>query len=198
MPTKKQNREYLRDTVIPHVREMARLQELRMLRTIGTTYVDPSELINHLGCEVPDEFEAKKPAVLNFGLYNRTYAKNCNIINDKYDCGREACLAGWYLMMSEQQRRFVPWDPQWTSIKTFGTHDLAKHFNISFSDAHDIFGSTGEGAEREMLEGSEYDYDDDGNTLGIEEIAIAELTQGEILEERVAVLNEVMDQCLIQ
>jgi len=192
MPTKKQNREYLRDTVIPHVREMVKLQELRMLRTLGTTYINPDELIGHLGCEVQDESEPRKPAILNFALYEQTYAKNCNIINNQYDCGRTGCLAGWYMMMSEQQRRFVPWDPQWTSIKRFRLHDLAKHFNISFDDAHDIFGSTGEGAEREMLEGSEYDYDDDGNTMEIGEIAVAELTQGEILEMRVDVLNEVM------
>ena len=192
MPSKQQNREYLRDEVIPHVREMARLQEIRMLREVGTCYTDPGQLIDDLNRPQNEQWEAKKPAVLNFGLYNHVYAANCNIINDKYDCGRTGCLAGWYMMMSEQQRRFQPWDPQWTSILSFSTHDLARHFNISFTEAHDIFGSTGEGAEREMLEGSEYDYDDNGHEYCIEEIAVQELTQSEMLEIRVDVLEGVM------
>lgn len=193
MPSKKQNRDYLRDTVIPHVREMARRQENRMVQELGTCYIDPSELIDDLnrdpeGCE----YDAKKPAVLNFGVYDKIYAKNCNIINDQYDCGREGCLAGWYVMMSEQQRRFQPWDPQWTGIKKFSTHALAKHFNISFCEAHDLFGSTGEGAERESLEDFEGDYDENGYEMGLEEIAVQELTQGEMLEMRVDVLDNVM------
>jgi hypothetical protein len=186
MPSKQQNREYLRDVVIPHVREVAKRQELMMLKTLGTSYIDPSELVDNL------DPEDMKPAILNFGIYDKVYAKNCNIINDNYDCGREGCLAGWYLMMSEQQRRFVPWDPQWTSIKEFGTHALAKHFNISFSESHDLFGSTGEGVEQECLQDAEYEYNSHGYEKCIEEIAVAELTQGEILEMRVDVLKGVM------
>lgn len=186
MPSKLQNREYLRDEVIPHVREMAKRQEISMLKALGTCYIDPSELIDDL------DPEDTKPAVLNFGIYDQVYSKNCNIINDEYNCGRTGCLAGWYVMMSEQQRRFQPWDPQWTGIKQFSTHSLAKHFNISFSDAHDLFGSTGEGVERECLEDAEYEYNSHGYEKCIEEIAVAELTQGEILEMRVDVLNQVM------
>ncbi len=186
MPSKQQNREYLRNEVIPHVREMAQRQEKRMLEEIGTCYVDPSDLTDNL------DPEDMKPAILNFAIYEQVYSKNCNIINDKYDCGRTGCLAGWYLMMSEQQRRFLPWDPQWTSIQGFSTQNLARHFNISFNESHDIFGSTGEGAEHEALEGSEYEYDDNGNEMMIEEIAVAELTQGEMLEMRVDVLDGVM------
>jgi len=192
MPSKKQNREYLRDTVIPHVREVAKRQEIRMLRELGTAYIDPSELVDNLDCEEEGAYDAEKPAILNFGIYDKVYSKNCNIINDEYNCGREGCLAGWYLMMSEQQRRFQPWDPQWTSIQGFSTHDLAKHFNISFHDAHELFGSTGEGVERECLEDAEYEYNSHGYEKCIEEIAVAELTQGEILEMRVDVLTEVM------
>ncbi len=193
MPSKQQNREYLRDVVIPHVREMAKRQEIRMLRELGTAYIDPSELVDEVERD-PEicTYEAKKPAVLNFGIYDQVYSKNCNIINDKFDCGRTGCLAGWYLMMSEQQRRFQPWDPEWTMIKGFNTHDLAKHFNISFRDSHDLFGSTGEGVERTSLEGAEYEYNSHGYEKCIEEVAVAELTQGEILEMRVDVLNEVM------
>jgi len=194
MPSKQQNREYLRDVVIPHVREIAKLQEIRMLRTLGTAYTVPDNLIDEVQNEEDgqSEFKAKHPAILDFATYDMIYEKNCNIINDKHDCGRKGCLAGWYLMMSEQDRRFIPWDPQYTSIKGFSTHDLARHFNISHSEAMDLFGSTGEGVERESLEDAEYGYNEHGFEACIEEIAIAELTQGEILEMRVDVLNEVM------
>lgn len=191
MPSKKQNRDYLRDKVIPHVREVAQRQELRMLRELGTAYTDPANLIDNLGHE-HEEWEAEKPAALNFAVYDKIYAKNCNIINDKYDCGREGCLAGWYLMMSEQDRRFIPWDPQWKSIARFDIGDLARHFNISKAEAHDLFGSTGEGIERQSLETYEDEYDENGYEMGIEEIAVAELTQGEILEQRADYLNEIL------
>jgi hypothetical protein len=188
MPSKRQNREYLRNEVIPHVRKMAERQELRMLKELGTCYIDPGSLID----EVPHA-DGDRPAVLNFGIYEQIYAKNCNIIDDEYNCGRTGCLAGWYLMMSEQDRRFIPWDPQWLMIKSFDTRRLAQHFNISHHEALDLFGSTGEGVERELLEGMEGDYDDNGDTIGIEDIAISELTQGEILEQRADYLNHVID-----
>lgn len=186
MPSKQQNRDYLREEVIPHVREMARRQEVKMLHALGTCYIDPSELVDNL--DPQDE----KPAVLNFGIYDQVYSKNCNIINDKYDCGRTGCLAGWYVMMSEQDRRFIPWDPQWTSIKSFDTRALARHFNIAYEEAIDLFSSTGEGAEREALEYAELQYNDNGYEMCVEEIAVQELTQGEMLEIRADLLNEVM------
>lgn len=186
MPSKKQNRDYLQNEVIPHVRKMAQRQEQRMLEKLGTSYTSPDELIT---CYA-DKRETS--AILNFGLYEQIYAKNCNIINDKYNCGRQGCLAGWYLMMSEQDRRFIPWDPQWTSIKQFDTRKLARHFNISNTEAHDLFGSTGEGVERDSLEGREGEYDDNGDSIGIEEIAISELTQGEILEMRADYLDHLI------
>jgi hypothetical protein len=187
MPTKKQNRDYLHNEVIPHVREMAQQQELRMLAKLGTCYTDPSDLT-----DVVHKDDGERPAVLNFALYETIYAKNCNIINDEYNCGRTGCLAGWYKMMSEQQRRFVPWDPDWLSIGSFDTRKLARHFNISQAEAHDLFGSTGEGVERESLYGMEGEEDEDGCEMSIEQVATAELTQGEILEMRAGYLEEIM------
>ena len=160
-----------------------------MLQNLGTCYTDPSDLTDEVRKD-----DGERPAVLNFGLYEQVYSKNCNIINDEYNCGRTGCLAGWYVMMSEQDRRFIPWDPQWTSIKQFSTHQLAKHFNISFGEAHDLFGSTGEGVERESLEGMEGEEDENGYEMTLEQVAITELTQGEILEMRADYFDHVINR----
>jgi len=192
MPTPRQNREYLRDVVLPHLKDMWSAQAKRMLRIMGTEYDDPDDFLGMHQMRfqegvLDDDVEA--PAGLDFSMYQRIYKKNCNIITDQHNCGRTGCFAGWYAMMSDQQRRFIPWDPTWTSImEDFDTKALARHFGIGHSQAHDLFASIGEGVEAASLD----EYEGQNFDSGAEQ-CMAELTQGEVLDIRAEYLEEIME-----
>lgn len=189
MPSPKQNRDYLYNTVLPHMREMWELQATRMEHVLGTEYGAPDDFIEcRVDVEQDDgEVDVPNPALIDFSMYHNIYEPNCNIINDKHDCGRTGCFAGWYVMMSEQDRRFIPWDPNWKAIQSFDIASLARHFNLSKADTHDLFAGLGDGIERDDLNEDEYgNYDSEGAQCQ------DEYTQGEVLETRAAHLRRIM------
>ena len=65
-------------------------------------------------------------------------------ITDQYSCGRTGCLAGWYVMLSEQEGRLQEDDIE--ALKDHWDEELlAAHFDIDCTEAGALFGSKGGG-----------------------------------------------------
>lgn len=68
-------------------------------------------------------------------------------ISKKYDCGRQGCLAGWYVMMSEQDKRLTERQLA-VLLNGFSENALSEHFGIEYRDAAALFGGIGDGEEQ--------------------------------------------------
>ncbi len=100
---------------------------------------------------VEDQFKGKVPpgtAVCNLNHYidhhdNRTAPDE---VTDEYVCGRDGCLAGWYVMLSDRDKRMGPMERKEVSLYDNGY--LARHFGLSnYSDGEKLFGTKGSGIE---------------------------------------------------
>jgi len=114
---------YLLDTVTPYVEKMATAEQ----------WTDSKKRHTHGG------------AVLNFNPYideDRTTGKP---ISEAYDCGFEACWAGWYKLLAERDGLIEEHE-----LASWGVYQLADHFGIAESTASALFGSHGAGVEHDM------------------------------------------------
>ncbi len=117
---------YLRDTVIPHIEGMSGIEEwLEQGKRSSNSKIG-------------------KRAVLNFGWYCERGRATGNSISTQYDCGLEACLAGWYSLLAKRDELIGE-----DTLIGFDRYMLAKHFGISVRASGQLFASTGEGVEQE-------------------------------------------------
>lgn len=86
-------------------------------------------------------------AICNLGTYitdhdNRTAAE----IDPAYHCGRTGCLAGWYVMLSDRDKRFGAMER--AEVAGYDNGDLAMHFGLhSGYDGERLFSGLGSGIE---------------------------------------------------
>lgn len=119
------NRLYLLKTVFPFLTKMPTKEDLERGKT------------------------ERGAAICNLGSYidhhnNRTAPED---ITKDYHCGRTGCLAGWYVMLSDRDKRFGPCERN--EIAGYDNLDLAKHFGLH--GGHDagqrLFSALGSGIE---------------------------------------------------
>lgn len=89
-------------------------------------------------------------AYLDLDSWTSQYRANGNKITCAYDCGKSGCVAGWYVMMSDEKRRF----DRTKDKPKFDMMDLGDHFGFSTFEADLLFEGKGQGSER-------LDYGDD-------------------------------------
>lgn len=138
MPTGKQNLEFLVNTVIPHLEEMVAVEECPL--DSDTAILDFDEY-------------AKKPH-WSSELMGRK-------ITSAYNCGRKGCLAGWYLMMSEENKRLDKDELQ--QIAGFSIFALGDHFNITEHETEGLFNQLSGGVENESGGDMDSDWDEDNH-----------------------------------
>lgn len=69
-------------------------------------------------------------------------------IDTEYQCGRTGCLAGWYVMLSDRDKRFGPFERN--EVAGYDNGELAEHFGLgSTSEGEALFGGMGSGAEQD-------------------------------------------------
>lgn len=125
---------YLRDTVIPHLEGMPSVEEFIAVRDNTSIPLKiRSVLSNALAVFSLDTF-------VSIGAF-----KNKDKISSTYDCGRHGCLAGWYTMMSRQDKRLDKRDRE--KLRNFSEHQLAIHFGIPNNQVTDLFDTLGDGCE---------------------------------------------------
>lgn len=87
-------------------------------------------------------------AICNLGSYidhhdARTAPED---IDEQYHCGRTGCLAGWYVMLSDRDERFGPFER--TEIAGYDNGELANHFGLaSYGAGEQLFSALGGGVE---------------------------------------------------
>jgi hypothetical protein len=138
---------------------------------------------NEEHCEMSD-------AVLDFNEYIRLPSNSSVLldrkITDAHNCGRSGCLAGWYTMLSEQDKRLSA--NELSDIQAFSENALADHFGIEVHEATALFGGSGDGAESTEardIPGDQYDDYDVGRHSN-------EL----ILDSRVSLAEELLEEQL--
>lgn len=124
-----QHRRYLLNRVIPHLEKMPEVD----ITTLSFS-------------------DRKNVAVFNLDAYaeNHRYDADapCAITNE-YNCGREGCLAGWYLMMSVQDERLT--GEEHRRIRGYDAEGLGEHFGLpgeAFTQGRLLFAALGSGVER--------------------------------------------------
>ena len=112
------NLKYLKEEIFPFLREMPTIEQ------------------------VADGEAPYMSAVLDFDEY--WIDEMGKPITDEYSCGRAGCLAGWYVMISEQEGRLT--DEELVKLKDgFSERRLGEHFGIEYCEAGELFGSKGGG-----------------------------------------------------
>lgn len=67
-------------------------------------------------------------------------------ISQEYNCGRDGCLAGWYVMLSDRDNRFGPCERN--EVAAYDNGDLARHFGIGgHNEGELLFSTRGSGVE---------------------------------------------------
>ena len=139
---------YLRDVVIPHLEEMPTIEDVvdNYLISVCEDEIEVDyETISNRATEIQRKKEGV--AILNFNTYmdNNTPAGFEPLpVSKDYDCSREGCLAGWYVMM-RQEEDYKP-DPEerasLDTVRVGGYHvrALARHFGIESGQASMLFG----------------------------------------------------------
>lgn len=118
------NRLFLLNTVFPFLQKMPTIEDHDKGKT------DHNAAICNLGTYIKDHD-------------NRTAGEE---IDPAYHCGREGCLAGWYVMLSDRDKRFGPFERN--EIAGYDNLDLAKHFGLDGYDAGArLFSGLGSGIE---------------------------------------------------
>ena len=120
-PRQKRNVKFLHEKVFPHLMDMPTVEEYEDL------------------ADSPDD-----GAYLDMDSWVSQYRANDNKISCKYDCGRSGCLAGWYVMMSEENKRFS----RTKDKPEFEMDKLGDHFGFSTFEADLLFEGKGAGSER--------------------------------------------------
>ena len=118
---------YLRDTVIPHIEGMPVIED----------WLDENNQRKANGA-------IGEYAVLNFGWYCELDRATGKPVSERYDCGMEACLAGWYKLLGQRDKVVGKGE-----LEEFSPYELADHFGLLHCVVLDLFGSTGDGAERD-------------------------------------------------
>ena len=134
----RQHRKFLYNVVVPHLEAMPTAEEvLEDARGTNLEMYTPSRV-----CAIPGK------AVLNLSQYVRV-ADNDVPINrsNKYNCGRTGCLAGWYVMISDNYDRLS--DLERDDVDDYDISSLAGHFGISYQEADWLFSSLGQGIEND-------------------------------------------------
>lgn len=107
----RENRKYLHDVVFPHLKNMP------------TQY---------------DSCNIGNPALLDFDVYIFNHSRlNTDDITDEYNCGRKGCLAGWYVMLSDRDKRINVDDRR--RIQGYDLYSLANHFDLDLPTARQLF-----------------------------------------------------------
>lgn len=119
----KTNVKFLHEKVFPHMQNMPTVEEYEALECDGT------------GDDV---------AYLDLDSWTSQYRANGNKITCAYDCGKSGCVAGWYVMMSDERRRFAKTDDK----PKFEMAELGDHFGFSTFEADLLFEGKGQGSER--------------------------------------------------
>ena len=89
-------------------------------------------------------------AVCNLNHYidnhdNRTAPQE---ITDEFSCGRDGCLAGWYVMLSDRDKRFGIFERK--EVSQYDNAYLARHFGLEgYNAGEKLFGTKGSGIEGE-------------------------------------------------
>jgi len=118
---------YLLETVIDHVEGMEVIDDYR----------------NEFGDRKDDDVIGGC-ALLNFNWFVERNRATGVAISKDYDCGMEACLAGWYKLLAQQDGLIDDDDPDLYDFDFIG---LAAHFGISDDDSKALFETAGRGAE---------------------------------------------------
>lgn len=112
------NLKYLKEEIFPFLREMPTIEQLA------------------------DGEASYMSATLDFDEY--WIDEMGKPITNEYSCGRAGCLAGWYVMISEQEGRLT--DEELVKLKDkFSERRLGEHFGIDRFDAVRLFGSKDHG-----------------------------------------------------
>jgi hypothetical protein len=118
------NRHFLLKTVFPFLQKMPTKEDLENGKT------DYGAAICNLGSYI-DHHDA------------RTAAED---IDGEYHCGRVGCLAGWYVMLSDRDKRLGPFERK--EIAGYDNTDLAVHFGLeSYNQSESLFSALGGGVE---------------------------------------------------
>lgn len=171
----------LRDVTIPHLRNMPKAEEFYTI-----IEYDGEEFEFYGSYNGSDKTNS---AILNFNCYiedNRGFKKEENLsreISDKYDCGYEGCLAGWHFLLQEQAGA-----PESELVKNYSVEALAEHFDISRSEAMNLFSSAGLGVEDGI---SLVDYTSPNGYTESFDADMHEVTS-DILEERAGYLDRLI------
>ncbi len=149
---------FLRNTVLPHLKEMPTIDEC----AIGVEIENKEEWEHFyefgetdMACDLDIDYivepEVKRDrAIFNLNTYISNTRTNENPVSDKYNCGREGCLAGWYAILGKElQSDHLPF-LSLTEQGQVGSYDismLSHHFGILRTETNNLFGSLGKGIE---------------------------------------------------
>lgn len=129
-PTPEENLKYLQDVVIPFVELMPQNEDNP---AAGRACFDLNSYIGIRGLSGNDN-----------AVGTRIYPE-AGAISEKYNCGYVGCLAGWYALMSNQDKRLLP-DEQ-RRLDHFNHDLLAEHFGVTSGEIFALFGTRNCGIE---------------------------------------------------
>lgn len=143
---------FLRDTVIPHLQDMPTIEEVSdevMITHCESLDVAENRVAVDYLATGNDQIRAKQgKAILNFNLYKSNHTPmgfDPLPVSKEYDCSREGCLAGWYVMMNE--RDGVDGEDMYLLKRGYDTRQLRHHFGLEGGEVQLLFGATLHGAE---------------------------------------------------